>query len=173
MKNYAYIAVGIVAYSLAVAALTVVFVAADIAFAAMMGHASTAPRPDSPRAPAAAHEDATLMRPGFRVDTSGGKISIHGDWQVFRPSGLGRDHAVVVRLTIARPDDEKALYTEDLARIDYRRDHGRKAYPINKEMKFDASGLDVKVAAVDTADGREFGSITTHGVAVEPAPGPR
>jgi hypothetical protein len=156
------------------AVVLVVYVAAS-AMVLIMGYATTAPRVGLPRAPAAEHPDATLMRPGFKVDTSGGKISIHGDWQVFRPSGLGRDHAVAVRLTIVRPDDEKVLYTEDLARIDYHRNYGRAAYRIDKELKFDASGLDVKVAAVDTADGREFASIVTHGVAVavEPAPVPR
>lgn len=118
-------------------------------------------------------QDATIMRPSLKVDTSRGKISIHGDWTVLRPSGLGRDHAVVIRLTIVRPDDERVLYTEDLAKIDYRRDHRRKTYQINKEMKFDASGLDVKVAAVDTASVREFGSVVTHGVAIDPASIPK
>lgn len=118
-------------------------------------------------------QDATLMRPSLKVDTSGGKISIHGDWQVLRPSGLGRDHVVAIRLMIVRPDDDRVLYTEDLSKIDYRRDHGRKSYQINKEMKFDASGLDVKVAAVDTTSGREFGSVIVHGKPVEPAPDSR
>jgi hypothetical protein len=114
-------------------------------------------------------QDATLMHPP-KVDTSGGMIRIHGDWTVLRPSGLDRDHAMAIRLTIVRPADERVLYTEDLVKVNYHRTHPRKPYRVDKDMKFDASGLDVKVAAVDLADGRVFGSIVTHGVAVASTP---
>jgi hypothetical protein len=137
--------------------------------AALIATAAAMQAPD----PAGGRRDGTLMRPEFRIDTSGGKIRIHGAIRVLRPVNSGRDHAVAVRLTISRPDGTE-LYSEDLSRIDYRRGHAANVtYPVNKEMDFNAGGLDVKVAAVDVADRREFTSRTTHGTPEAPAPGPK
>lgn len=147
-------------------------IVACTAVGAMVTHATIVPRSDPPREPVAAREDATLMRPAIRIDTSGGKVRIHGALAVLRPVSSGRDHAVTIRLSIIRPEDGKELYAEDLAKINYHRAHGRKDYQVNKELNFDAAGLDVKVAAVNAGDdvfaaGHEFASVVVH------APGPR
>lgn len=157
MKTYALFSTGLVACSAAALGAVVMVV----------GPLEPAP---------AMRQDATLMRPALKIDTSGGKVRVHGAMTVLIPVNSGRDHKVSVRLMIVRPEDEKVLYTEDLVKIDYHRAHPRKDYQINKELNFDAAGLDVKVAAVNAGDdvfpaGHEFASVVVHGV--EPAPAPR
>jgi hypothetical protein len=101
--------------------------------------------------------DATLMRPEIRVDTSGGRLGVHGAFRVLRPCGT--DRRVVVRLTVIRPEDGTVVRAATLATIDYRRDHPRDvACPVDRELSLDVTGLDVRIAAVDEGDGRELAS---------------
>lgn len=109
---------------------------------------------------AIAHDpDATLIRPEIRVTTSGGRLGVRGVIRVLRPTDM--DRSLVVRLTIVRPEDGELIRSATLARIDYRRDHPRDvAYRIAEDLAIDATGLDVRIVAVDLDDGREFASVS-------------
>lgn len=153
MKNYACLVIPLVSLS------------AALAVGVMLGRASTAPRPDPPRASAPDRADATTMRPAVKIDTSGKKLKVHGVITVHRPFGLGKDHKVDVMLTVTRPDGTDARPPVKLAEFDYPKDQvPLKAHAIDKDLDVDATGCDVKVAAVDRdTPTREFASITVHG----------
>jgi hypothetical protein len=148
MKRFACITVAITAMALAADAMT-----------------SQAPAPKPPNGVAGPEpRDLTLMRPALRIEGVGKIVRVHGVWRVFRPSGLGVNHDVAVRLIVSKPGGDDAIPPKELTRIDYRRDHGEAAYKIDKDVDIgiDTTGMDLSVAAVDRQSGRVFASFTVH-----------
>jgi len=115
------------------------------------------------RSPHEVRHDATLMRPEVTITRLRNKLQVHGAFRVLRPVNSGRDHAVVIRLTVSQPGEGGLLvHEEDLAKINYHRNHKSDvAYPIDKEIDMDVTGLDVKVVAVEGK--HEFASVIDHG----------